>query len=218
MPPLDKKSKEPKPSPALTQSGFAKEVTRDKTSSASRIKQLKRTSKHAPQEQSSKRQVSRRREILPDTRRKYRDPRFAPTTSSLDVARAQKAYSFLDDYRDSEMAELRTQIKKTKDPSRKDDLKRQLMSMESRKKAQRKKDEEEKVLDEHRKKEKELVAQGKKPFFLKRSEQKKVFLSERYSSMSSGQVDKAMQRKRKKIAGKEKKDLDFLQRNRHDPR
>lgn len=112
------------------------------------------------------------------------------------------------------MADLRAQIKKTRNEAHKEDLKRQLHSMESKKKAQSKKDESDRVLEEHRKKEKELVAQGKTPFYLKKSEQKKKVLVDRFAGMSKGQVDRAIERKRKKVAGKEKKQLDFLQRDR----
>lgn len=173
-----------------------------------------RSSKHAPQEQSSKRPVTRRREILPDLRRKYRDPRFDPLMGEMDESKARKAYSFLDEYRDSELADLKAQVKKTKNPDEKERLKRQVLSMESKKKARVRKDEEDQLLSEHRKKEKELVAQGKQPFYLKRSEQKKQLLTNRFEGMSKGAVDRAIERKRKKVAGKEKKELDFLTRRR----
>lgn len=173
-----------------------------------------RSSKHAPQEQSSKKPVSRRREILADPRRKFRDPRFDPTMGKVDEHKARKAYSFLDDYRDSELADLKTKMKKSKNYDEKEDLKRQVMSMESKKKARLRKDEEERLLNEHRKKEKDLVAQGKTPFYLKKSEQKKQLLTNRFEKMSKGQVDRAIERKRKKVAGKEKKELDFLTRRR----
>ncbi|KAG6010075.1 hypothetical protein E4U54_008430 [Claviceps lovelessii] len=175
---------------------------------------VKRSSKHAPQEHTSKRPVKRLREIIPDQRRKPRDPRFDPLVGKLDETRARKAYAFLDEYRESEMADLRAQIKKAKNPDEKEALKRQLMSMESRKKAQKKKDEEQALLAEHRAQEKELVAQGKSPFYLKRSEQKKKLLMERFEKMSKGQVDRAIERKRKKVVGKEKKELAQLVRRR----
>ncbi|KAG5978004.1 hypothetical protein E4U55_006428 [Claviceps digitariae] len=171
---------------------------------------VKRSSKHAPQEQTSKRPVKRLREIIPDQRRKPRDPRFDPLLGKVDETKARRAYAFLDEYRETEMADLRAQIKKAKDPTDKEALKRQLMSMESRKKAQKKKDEEQALLAEHRAKEKELVAQGKTPFYLKRSEQKKQLLVGRYEKMSKGQVDRAIERKRKKVVGKEKKELGQL--------
>lgn len=129
-----------------------------------------------------------------------------------DEARAKKAYAFLDEYRDAELADLKAKAKKTKDPALKEDLKRQILSIESRRKAQKKKEEQEALLREHRAKEKELVAQGKKPFYLKKAEQKKQLLTKRFEGMSKGQRDRAVERKRKKVAGREKKELDFLER------
>ncbi|EFY93217.1 hypothetical protein MAC_00455 [Metarhizium acridum CQMa 102] len=110
------------------------------------------------------------------------------------------------------MADLRAQIKTTKDARARDELKRQLASMESKKKSRARKDDEDRLLAEHRSKEKELVAQGKTPFYLKKSEQKKRLLLNRYEKMTKGQVDRAIERKRKKVSGREKKELDGLQR------
>ncbi|PNP48352.1 hypothetical protein TGAMA5MH_00636 [Trichoderma gamsii] len=187
-------------------------LRREQKKPSNRVDASKRSSKHAPQEMSSKKPVSRRREILVDPRRKARDPRFEALTGTLDEAKVAKNYAFLEDYRESEMADLRAQIKKTKDVTAKEDLKRQLLSMESKKKARQKKEDEAKLLQEHRKKEKELVAQGKQPFYLRKSEQKKQLLMNRYADMSKGQVDKAIERKRKKVASKEKKELISLER------
>jgi ribosomal RNA-processing protein 36 len=219
LPPTDRKSKKSQAaSKSIDMADGAPQPRIPKSKSDQKVKPPSRSSKHAPLEQTSKRAVSRRREILPDLRRQPRDPRFGPLGgggAQFDEAKARKAYAFLDDYRDSEMAELRLQIKKTKDPARKEDLKRELHSMESKKKARLRKEEQDNLLREHRKQEKELVAQGKKPFYLKKSEQKKQLLTERFKSMSKGQVDRAIERKRKKVAGKEKKELDSLQRVRN---
>ena len=55
-------------------------------------------------------------------------------------------------------------------------LKKKLTSMESQQKAQRNKDQQHGILQEHRKKEKELIKQGKKPFFLKKCQFLNSFL------------------------------------------
>ncbi|KAK0739664.1 hypothetical protein B0T21DRAFT_284761 [Apiosordaria backusii] len=185
-----------------------------------------RTSKHAPVEISSKRQVSRRRDFLLDpttAKPHHRDPRFfAPSTSTssasskIDEIKARKAYAFLDEYRESEMQELRVAIKKTKNQEEKEKLQKALLSMESKKKAQERKDKAQKVLDEHKRQEKELVRQGKNPFYLKRSEQKKRVLVEQFKGLRKGQVDRAIERRRKKVAGKEKKLLPFARRTAED--
>ncbi|EON96168.1 putative rrna processing protein [Phaeoacremonium minimum UCRPA7] len=163
-------------------------------------------------EMTSKRQVSRRREILPVKKIEYRDPRFDSLAGPLDEARAQKAYAFLDDYRDDEMKQLRAAVKKAKTPREKEELQRALMSMESKKKAKDRKERERAVIEEHRKQEKELVKQGKKPFYLKKSEQKKRLLLDQFANMSEKQVEKAIEKKRKKVAAKEKKEMPFARR------
>ncbi|KAL1867126.1 rRNA biogenesis protein rrp36 [Diaporthe australafricana] len=178
-----------------------------------REKPPSRSSKHAPQEVSSKRYVSRRREIIPVKKVQYRDPRFDPLVTGQSVKtkadddHARKAYAFLDEYRDDELRKLKGAIKKARTPAEKEQLERAYMSMESRKKARDKKDKERAVVEEHRRREKELVKQGvkSKPFYLKKAEQKKQLLTDQFSALSEKQREKAIEKKRKKVAGKEKK-------------
>lgn len=171
-----------------------------------------RSSKHAPTEISSKKAVSRKREVVPVTKREHRDPRFEAIAGQVDESKIRKAYSFLDDYREDEMKELKEAIKKAKDDDSKEKLKRALSSMESRKKAQLRKDKEEEILDRHRKEEKELVKQGKKPFYLKKSEQKQRVLLDQYGNLKGKQLDRVIERRRKKVEGKEKKKMPFSRR------
>ncbi len=171
-----------------------------------------RTSKHAPAEISSKKAVSRKREVVPVIKREYRDPRFEPLSGPLDESRLQKAFSFLDDYREDEMKELKIAIKKAKDEGEKERLKRVLLSMESRKKTQERKRKEAEILDRHRKEEKQLVKQGKKPFYLKKAEQQKRLLVDRYNELKGKQLDHVIERRRKKVEGKEKKKLPWARR------
>jgi ribosomal RNA-processing protein 36 len=171
-----------------------------------------RSSKHAPTEISSKKAVSRKREVVPVAKREYRDPRFEPLVGEVDDSKIRKAYSFLDEYREDEMKELKSVIKTTKDEDAREKLKRALASMESRKKAQMRKDKEKEILDHHRKEEKELVKQGKKPFYLKKSEQKKRVLLDQYGNLKGKQLDRVIERRRKKVEGKEKKKMPFSRR------
>lgn len=128
-----------------------------------------RSSKHAPTVQSSKRAVTRRRTAVEVKKPVVRDPRFDPLAGPRpDENVLKKRYAFLEEYKASEMAELKETIKKTKNESEKEVLKRKLLSMESQRKAQEAKDKKQEILREHKKKEKELVKEGKQPFFLKK--------------------------------------------------
>jgi len=171
-----------------------------------------RSSKHAPTELSSKKAVSRKREVVPVIKRLFRDPRFEALAGPVDDSKVKAAYSFLDDYREDEMKELKEAIKKTKDEDTKERLKRALMSMESKKKADLRKKKEQEILDRHRKEEKELVKQGKKPFYLKKAEQKKRMLMDQYGNLKGKQLDRVIERRRKKVEGKEKKRMPFARR------
>jgi ribosomal RNA-processing protein 36 len=171
-----------------------------------------RSSKHAPTEISSKKAVSRKREVVPVAKREFRDPRFEPLSGYIDESKVRAAYSFLDDYREDEMKELKTALKNTKDEDAKEKLKRALMSMESKKKAQVRKQKEQEILDKHRKEEKELVKQGKQPFYLKKAEQKKRLLLNQFGELKGKKLDHVIERRRKKQEGREKKKMPFKRR------
>ncbi|EFX01417.1 pre-rRNA processing protein [Grosmannia clavigera kw1407] len=162
--------------------------------------------------------------------------------SRKDTLRARRNYAFLDEYRDGEMQQLRETlttaeraVKSVRKSAAKrgrsggslppqqqqrleaaeaaaEELKRKLASMEARKRDRQAKDREQDVLEEHKKRERELVRQGKKPFFLKRSEQRKQLLVDQFSSMSEQQVDKAMDRRRKKVASRERREMPLVRR------
>ena len=166
-----------------------------------------RSSKHAPAEMSSKKAVSRKREVVPIVKRAVRDPRFEPVSGAVNEEKAKKMYGFLDDYRESEMVDLKALIRQTKDASAKEQLKRSLLSMVSRKKAQQIKDLDAEIQRAHRAREKELVKQGKQPFYLKKGEQKKLALLQRFQGLKGKQLDKVVERRRKKNAQRGRKDM-----------
>jgi ribosomal RNA-processing protein 36 len=195
----------------------AREQKRNESGSSNSKDQAKpkRSSKHAPMVQSSKRAVTRKRLVVePPNAPKARDPRFDPTVIShsgakRNAAAINQAYSFLDEYRAAEIKQLKEQMTRTKDPAQKEELKRALTSASDRMRSLENKKREQDVLAEHRKRERQLLREGKKskPYFLKKSELKREVLVKKYESMGGKERAKALERRRKKIAGKEKKDL-----------
>lgn len=128
-----------------------------------------RSSKHAPAVQSSKRMVSRKRQVVDVKKPVFRDPRFENVGGPRpDENTLSKRYSFLNDYKASEVAELKKAIKKSRNGDEKELMRKQLESMESQLKTQQRKDEQQAVVRDHKKKEKELVKDGKQPFYLKK--------------------------------------------------
>lgn len=161
-----KKAKAPEPDDEGSSDDDSESSNSDQEDSGEKAKS--RSSKHAPAVMSSKKPVTRKREVLASKKRAARDPRFGSLSGALDENKLKHNYAFLDQYRDSEMAELKASIKKTKSEEDKEILKRKLLSMESQKKAKESKERREKVIREHKKQEKEAVKEGKTPYFLKK--------------------------------------------------
>lgn len=157
-----------------------------------------------------------------------RDPRFDPLGGPVDEDRARQAYAFLDEYRETEMAQLREALQQEKGAAKRggrgseaaarkaEELKRALASMQDRRRTQKRRDEEKALVAGHRRREKALVREGKKaaPFYLKRSEQKKQLLVDRFAGMKKGQVDHTIERRRKKMASKERREMPLARRER----
>ncbi|KAL9123304.1 MAG: hypothetical protein Q9187_000143 [Circinaria calcarea] len=171
-----------------------------------------RQSRHAPAEFSSKKAVSRKREVIPIRRVSYRDPRFEPLSGPLVPEKIKRNYSFLDSYRTSEIASLKTTLHNTKDPSARESLRKTLLSMESQEKARAAKEAQQEIIREHRKKEKEAIEKGKQPFYLKKGEQKKLALVKRFEGLGDKKAERVIERRRRKKAGRERKGMPFERR------
>lgn len=98
---------------------------------------------------------------------------------------------------------------KTKDPFQKERLKNQVRSATDRLRESENRKREQKVLADHKKKEKELIKEGKKsnPYYMKKSELKKEVIMRKYNEMNSKDRTKALERRRKKVASKEIKEM-----------
>ncbi|KAJ5109819.1 rRNA biogenesis protein rrp36 [Penicillium argentinense] len=178
-------------------------------------KKAARANKHAPMVQSSKHAVSRKRTVVePPAAAKARDPRFDAAVmghsgSGRYSAVTDKKYAFLDEYRESELKELKAQLAKTKNYEQKEALKRQIRSATDQMKTRNNQKRERELIAEHKKREKQLIREGKKsnPYYLKKSDLKKQVLEKKYEEMGSRDRAKALERRRKKIASKERKDM-----------
>lgn len=181
-----------------------------------------RSSKHAPAVQSSRRAVSRRISVFdPSPSLKSRDPRFDPLVQSSNAdpnasTLANKNYSFLTGYQADEILSLKSQIKKSKSPDDVASLKRQLMSLEAKLRRAEALNREKEILRKHKAEEREAIASGAKerPYFLKKSNVKKEVLTQRFEGMSKKARDKAVERKRKRVKGKESRAMPWTRRER----
>lgn len=182
-----------------------------------------RTSKHAPASQSSKYAVSRYRPVLPlsSNPQNVRDPRFSSvsTNAGLDEDRLRKQYGFLSAYRNTELSELKAAFGAIKAKAKKrksgqmtniemeevEQLKRQINSIENKKKSEEKKERERDIVRRHRKQEREQIKLGKKPFYLKRGEAKKQAEQQKWDSLKGRDQKKLQERREKKQSQKQRR-------------
>ncbi|KAJ7561090.1 hypothetical protein O6H91_03G013500 [Diphasiastrum complanatum] len=135
----------------------------------------------------------------------HRDPRFESLCGNFDEDRFAKAYSFL--YNEELPAEYKRLQKMSKTQKNHADaektqehlkwIDRQLKSEEARRKRTLK-------ITEQKKIEKEAVKQGKRPFYVKKSEMRRQELIEKYNQLkASGKLETYMAKRRKKNAAKD---------------
>ncbi|WEW61945.1 rRNA biogenesis protein rrp36 [Emydomyces testavorans] len=179
-----------------------------------------RSSKHAPTVQSSKLAVSRKRTVVDPgatTAPKPRDPRFDPVVlshSTTQAAATNKNYSFLTDYRHAELAALKQQYAQNKDALEKEKLNLTIASMVDKWRAWEWKQRMKEVMAEHKRKERELIREGRKskPYFLKKGDVKKEVLKQRYEEMGAKERQKSIERRRKKVAARERREMPAVRR------
>jgi len=165
----------------------------------------KRENKNRPIEISSKKPVSRYREVIEVKKKKSRDPRFDNLSGKYNEDLFKKSYKFLSEMEENEMNMIQDKIKKTKNPLEKEKLNRVYQSLKSKKQTEKEKERRQAIKREWRKKEMQRVKEGKKPFYLKKADLKRMELIDKYKNTKSKSIDKILEKRRKRNASKEHK-------------
>mmetsp|Transcript_3469 Transcript_3469/g.6102 ORF Transcript_3469/g.6102 Transcript_3469/m.6102 type:complete len:732 (+) Transcript_3469:161-2356(+) len=183
--------------------------------------------RNAPKEISAKHQVSRFRHVIKAPNRERRDPRFMNMGGDkLDSNVFEGRYGFLEEMRDKEIDELNNALRsdralKSKSKSARKHSNHRAMSEDERHAAMAKltKMQQERSRSERdrsrrdikrdlKKQELDKVAKGKKAFFTKEADLRKLELQKRYQDLQSkGKLDKFLEKRRKKLASKDRKIL-----------
>ncbi|KAI3453657.1 hypothetical protein Pfo_010320 [Paulownia fortunei] len=164
-----------------------------------------RANKNRPMEMSSKKPVSRFKEVIQVPKRVVRDPRFESLCGKLDVDGFKKRYNFIyENALPAEKEELKKQMKKANDPEAIDELKDRIARIDRELKSAATKHTEKDILAEHKKKEREAAKKGKQPYYLKKSELRKQKLVEKYKELKeSGKLEAFIEKRRRKNAAKD---------------
>ncbi|KAA1106376.1 rRNA bioproteinsis protein rrp36 [Puccinia graminis f. sp. tritici] len=183
-----------------------------------------RSHKHAPIEISSKKPVTRKRTIVEVPKIERRDPRFDSLSGQVNSELHERSFEFLKEQRKSELEQLRQTLalaKKKKsssklDPDQLEALENHIRKEENKDVQNQKLMWEKQALKEWKSQENAKRKEGKGAFYLKRKAQKEIILTNRYQQLSQNKskLHKSIEKKRKKVDGKEKKSMPF---KRHRP-
>ncbi|KAL4188195.1 hypothetical protein AMTRI_Chr09g42880 [Amborella trichopoda] len=168
-------------------------------------KKFGRANKNRPMEISCKKPVGRFRQVVQGPKKVVRDPRFESLCGTLDENGFRKRYNFLFEVElPQEREKLQKVLKKTKDPSAAGEIKKHISWIDRQLKVVSTKRSHVEKLTEHKKKEREAAKQGKRPFYLKKSELRKQMLVEKYDDLKvAGKLEAFMAKKRRRNASKD---------------
>ena len=138
--------------------------------------------------------------------RRGRDPRFENLTAGKFVDSSfKRRYAFLyDEKLPEERREVQEALKRTKSEAKKAELQARLARVTQDIKTEQARRRRAGVQEDAKSKERAAVAEGKKPFYLKKSEKKRQELVSKYEELkSTGQLEKYMEKRRKRNAAKD---------------
>ncbi|KAJ3142558.1 hypothetical protein HK100_001382 [Physocladia obscura] len=169
----------------------------------------KRGSKHAPAEITSKKPVSRRRTIVELPKKEiHRDPRFNKLSGNFNEGLFNRSYGFLEEYEKSEIEDLKKRMNSEKSEEQRAQMEKIIQSKISKQIQKQREDRQKNIHRQWKKAEVDAVKNGKKAFYLKKSDKEKLALLEQYKNIKPGQgVDKFLEKRRKKNSATEKRFL-----------
>ncbi|KAJ2747916.1 rRNA biogenesis protein rrp36 [Coemansia sp. BCRC 34301] len=186
-----------------------------KKAGAGKGKDLYRDSKKKPAVMSSKRPVSRFRQVVDIAKPQTRDPRFDSLSGHFNEDLYEKSYGFLEKQREEEVESLKAQMQKIKsrDPHEAQRIQMAVSSMQSQIAAKKQKKHTQELKRKHRKMELEAVKQGKTPYFLKKSELKGIEAAEKFATLKdSSKLDNYLEKRRKRNATKDHRRMPYQRR------
>ena len=174
-------------------------------------KHPKKKSKSEPMEISSKKKKfnhDQPRYVVKSNKRSTRDPRFNDLSGAYNEELFEKSYAFVQDIKKTEYESVKTQLKKVKNTEEKEKLLKVKQKMDTEQKVKAEKEKKRELFKKQKRQASEQTKIGKKAFYLKNSDKKKIELAEKYKELkSSGKLDKYMMKKRKRSAQKDKRSL-----------
>ncbi|XP_075904932.1 ribosomal RNA processing protein 36 homolog [Nelusetta ayraudi] len=168
-----------------------------------------RQNKNRPMEISAKRPVPVLRQVVTARKPMFRDPRFDDLSGEYKPEIFEKTYKFIDDIRSREKHLVQKKLKKLKtNGQRREELSFLLKRMENQERAKKNREEQRERELQFKRQQRERANQGAAPFFLKKSDKRKLQLAQKYEELKkSGKLDNFLSKKRKRNAGKDRRKM-----------
>ncbi|XP_017512528.3 ribosomal RNA processing protein 36 homolog isoform X2 [Manis javanica] len=164
--------------------------------------------KHRPLEMSAKVRVPFLRQVVPISKKVARDPRFDDLSGEYNPEVFDKTYQFLHDIRAKEKKLVKKQLKKHHSREKHEKLQQLLQRMEQQEMAQQEQKRQQELRLALKREQRAQAQQGRRPYFLKKSEQRQLALAEKFKELKrSKKLDSFLNRKRRRNAGKDRRHL-----------
>ncbi|XP_053568760.1 ribosomal RNA processing protein 36 homolog [Bombina bombina] len=164
--------------------------------------------KSQPLEVSSKKPVPFLRKVVLSKKQMRRDPRFDDLSGEYKPEVFEKTYTFLEDVKKREKEVVQKKIKRVRDLEMKEKLEKLLMRMEQQEQAALKRQKQREREVEFKRQQRELAQQGKKPFYIKKGDLRKLELADKYKELKkSGKLEHFLSKKRKRNSHKDRRRL-----------
>lgn len=193
-------------------------------------KKQPRDNKNRPRAMGVKRPVplKGKEEILAGAKTTPRDPRFDANCGEFDVSKFKENFSFISEIKERELEELKERIKTSDDPKEQKKIKYLIQRLQNQGTEERKRKIREEVREEERQEIKKAKKEFKKPHYTTDSKfhsfgdfffiEFVIFIGERKAQelvkqyldlKESGQLNKHLEKRRKKNAGRDRKKFSF---------
>ncbi|KAF6718917.1 Ribosomal RNA processing-like protein 36 [Oryzias melastigma] len=178
------------------------------SSRSPRSSKKKRLNKNRPMEISAKKPAPFLRQVVPIKKPVVRDPRFDDLSGEYKPEIYEQTYKFISDIKQREKEIIQKKLKKTKRNGQKEKLQFLLKRLENQERARETREKQRERELQFKREQRARADQGARPFFLKKSDKKKLQLAEKYQDLKkSGKLEKFLSKKRKRNAGKDRRKL-----------
>nr|XP_033194922.1 ribosomal RNA processing protein 36 homolog [Bombus vancouverensis nearcticus] len=170
--------------------------------------EFKRENKNRPREISSKKPVSRFREVVQVKNYIPRDPRFDSLCGTYDPKIFKRNYMFINDIKENDIKELKKKLVESRDPKEVRKIKYLIQRLENQLREEKRRNMKKQKEYAEKKEIVEAIRRGEKPVYKKKSEKRVLELVSQYEELkNSGKLKKHIQRLRKKNQQRDRRKL-----------